>query len=112
MLGANDKRQITAIFCGSLLGDFLLLQIIYKGKTTHCHPAYDFPSEWNVTHSPNHWSTEETMLEYISEIIVPYVKAVRHDIGQESAALVVLDNFKCQVTSTVTSFVENHNIHT
>lgn len=112
LLGANDKRQITAIFCGSLLGDFLLLQIIYKGKTTRCHPAYDFPSEWNVTHSPNHWSTEETMLEYISEIIVPYVKTVRHDIGQESAALVVLDNFKGQVTSTVTRFVENHNIHT
>ena len=81
LLGANDKRQITAIFCGSLLGDFLPLQIIYKGKTTRCQPSYDFLSDWNITCSPNHWSTEETMLEYISEIIIPYVEAVRHDIG-------------------------------
>lgn len=31
--GANDKRSITAVFYGSLLGNFLLLQVIYKGKT-------------------------------------------------------------------------------
>ena len=30
--GANDKRQITAVFCGSLTGKFLLLQLINKGK--------------------------------------------------------------------------------
>ena len=73
--GANDKRQITAVFCGSLTGDFLPLQLIYKGKTQRCHPCYTFPSDWNVTQSPKHWSTEETMIEYIYEIIVPYVEA-------------------------------------
>ena len=31
--GVNDKRQITAVFCGSAAGDFLPLQLIYKGKT-------------------------------------------------------------------------------
>ena len=31
--GVNDKRQITTVFCGSLTGDFLLPQLIYKGKT-------------------------------------------------------------------------------
>ena len=36
--GANDKRQITAVFCGTLTGDFLPLQLIYKGKTPRCHP--------------------------------------------------------------------------
>ena len=28
MVGVNDKRQITAVFCSSLLGDFILLQLI------------------------------------------------------------------------------------
>ena len=31
--GVNDKRQITAVFCGSATGDFLPIQLIYKGKT-------------------------------------------------------------------------------
>lgn len=38
MVGVNDKRQITAVFCGTLLGDFLPIQLIYKGKTNRCHP--------------------------------------------------------------------------
>ena len=59
--GVNDKRQITAVFCGTLTGDFLPLQLIYKGKSARCHPRFRFPSDWHVTHSPKHWSTEETI---------------------------------------------------
>ena len=33
LAGVNDKRMITAVFCGSAVGDFLPLQIIYKRKT-------------------------------------------------------------------------------
>ena len=33
MVGANDKWQIIAVFCGTVMGDFLLVQVIYKGKT-------------------------------------------------------------------------------
>ena len=35
--GVNDKRQITTVFCGSLTGDFLPIQVIYQGKTQRCH---------------------------------------------------------------------------
>ena len=72
--GAIDKRQITAVFCGSLTGDFLPLQLIYKDKTTRCHPQFQFPLDWHVTHSPKHWWTEQAMLEYITEIIVPLLR--------------------------------------
>ena len=74
MVGLSDKRQITAVFCGSILGDFLPIRLIYKGKTLQCHPNFEFPSEWHITHSPKHWSTEETMLQYIDHIIIPYVE--------------------------------------
>ena len=107
----NDKIQITAVFCGTLLGDFLPVQLIYKGKTNRCHPRFSFPPEWHITHSPNHWSTEETMLQYVEHIIVPYIERVREDIGADKTALVVIDNFKGQVTQSVTNVLEDHNIH-
>ena len=54
LIGAGDKRLITAVFCGSLVGDFLPVQVIYAGKTARCHPRYKFPPDWDITHSPKH----------------------------------------------------------
>ena len=58
--GIDDKRQITAVLCGSLTGVFVPPQIIYNGKTSRCHPTI---ADWNVTQSPNHWRNENTTLE-------------------------------------------------
>ena len=51
--GVGEKRQITAVLCGSLIGDYLPLQLIYKGKTSRCHPNFNFPSDWHMTHHLN-----------------------------------------------------------
>jgi len=109
--GANDKRLITAIFCGSLVGDFLPIQVIYQGKTPRCHPRYQFPPDWDITHSPKHWSNEVTMLQYVKNIIVPYVKSTRGSFEDDTPALVIIDNFKGQITSSVTDLLESNNIH-
>ena len=45
LVGLNDKRQITAVFCGNILGTFLPIQVIYQGKTNRCHPHFEFPSQ-------------------------------------------------------------------
>ena len=66
--GLGDKRQITALLCRSLIGDFLPIQLVYKGKTDRWHPKFSFPAGWHVIHAPKHWSTEPTMIQYISEI--------------------------------------------
>ena len=108
--GVNDKRQITAVFCGSLTGDFLPIQVIYKGKTNRCHPKFAFPSNWHVTHSPKHWSTEETMVQYIEHIIIPCVEKQREMLG-DKPALVIMDNFKGQVTTKINDLLEANNIH-
>ena len=50
--GVGDKRMITAVFCGSLVGDFLPVQVIYQGKTDRCHPA--------SSSYLKHWSNEQT----------------------------------------------------
>ena len=110
MAGINDKRLITAVFCGSATGDFLPIQLIYKGKTARCHPRYKFPVDWNITHSPNHWSNENTMVQYVDSIILPYVNSVRQMIGADKTDLVIMDNFKGQTTDEITNYLEENNI--
>ncbi len=113
MTGVNDKRQITAVLCGNMLGDLLPLQIVYKGKTPRCHPRFQFPLDWDITHSIKHWSTEQTMLKYIDNIVYPYIKSVRDSLNCNStAALVIIDNFKGQITPACISLLESYNIYT
>ena len=99
MVGVNDKQQITAILCSSAAGEFLPIQLIYTGKTDRCHPRYPFPPEWNVTHSHNHWSNEDTMVQYVDNIILPYVEKVREEVDAEK---VIMDNFKGHKTTKMT----------
>ena len=80
------------------------------GKTQHCHPVYDFPDDWCVSHSENHWFNE-TMIEYIQGIIIPYVEGVRQMLGKnDQAALAIFDNFRGQLTENVVKELECHNI--
>ena len=39
----GDKRQITAVFAGTMSGVFLPPQLIYKGKIKACLSKVDFP---------------------------------------------------------------------
>ena len=85
LIGLKDKRQITAVFCSTLVGDFLPVQLVYKGKTNQCHPHFAFPIDWEITHSLKHWSTEATMISYIDNIIGPYVERTRQVFGHMTA---------------------------
>ena len=111
--GYQDKRQITAVMCGSLVGELLPFQLVYAGKTSRCHPAYEFPMDWQIVHTHNHWSNEETMLLYIAEIIVPFVNRKREDLklNNDHPALAIFDQFKGQLTDRVRQALEDHNIH-
>ena len=90
MICVIDKQQITAIFWGTILGDFLPMQLIYEEKTSRCHPRFQFPSGWDITHSPKHWSTEDTMMQCINNIIIPYVESVRQLLSNRKPALIIM----------------------
>ena len=62
---SDDKWQITGVFAATLAGDYFLPQLIYKGKTCRCHPQLSFPQGWDVWHTENRWSNEETMRRYV-----------------------------------------------
>jgi len=75
VVGAEDKRQITAVVASSLYGDMLPLQLIFQGKTERSHPAPTASSKSarvHVTHSPNHWSSVETMQQWVENVLIPY----------------------------------------
>ena len=112
IVGLNDKRQITAVFGGTLCGKFLPIQLVYQGKTSRCIPSIDFPKSWHITYTPNHWCNENTVLCYIEKIIVPYVQSTRAGLGLPPShpALVIFDEFNGQTTDKVFSILEENSI--
>ena len=76
----DDKRQITALFACTISGNFLPMQLIYKGTTTKCLPKLKdegFSSDWHITYTANHWANEVTTIAYLEKVIIPYVKRER-----------------------------------
>ena len=68
IVGANDKRQITAVFTGAMSGEFLSPPLIYQGKTPKCLPPLDnISSDWDITFTENHWANEATVMRYLEK---------------------------------------------
>ena len=109
----DDKRQITALFTCSLAGKFLSVQLIYKGTTTRCLPKnVPFPKDWHLTYTENHWSNTGTMVDYVNNILVPYVVETRKKLGlsQDYPALVMFDVFKGQLNTDIFDLLDANNI--
>ena len=111
--GLDDKRQITAVVCGTLSGETLPLQLIYQGKTSACLPKVIFPADWHITCTPNHWSNEEKTSEYLKFIRLPYIQAKRKELGLPDTfpALAIFDVFKGQTTDAIYKLLEENNIY-
>ena len=50
------------------------------------------------------------MLDYMNFIVLPYVEKVREDVGEDKAALIVMDNFKGHVTHSMMKCLEENNM--
>ena len=110
--GKGKTKQITGTFAVLKFELFLPMQIIYEGKTTRCLPKnVEFPEGFNVTFTPNHWSNEEKVIEYLNEIIFPYCEAKREelDLPPDQKALLIYDVFKGQKTDRVYDLVEEND---
>ena len=99
----SDYRQITGTFGISMAGEFLPIQLIYQGKTNKCHPNYNFPNGFRITHTTIHWSNETKSLEMTDKIIMSYVKQQIADLQlrKNQEWLLIADVFKCQWTKAV-----------
>ena len=114
IIGLGDKRQITAVFAGTMSGVFLPPQLIYKGKTKACLPKVDFPESWDITFTHNHWANEDTVLRYIRRVIVPYIEKTKEEmkLPSDQRALCIIDNFTAHCTADVNELFESHGIDT
>ena len=112
IIGKDDKRQITAVFGAFLSGDFLPVQLVYQGKSTKCLPSFEFPPEWDINFSENHWSNERTMLCYFEKVIFPYLSKKRDELNLSSdyPALLTFDHFKGQCTHDLLQLLDSNNI--
>ena len=112
--GIDDKRQITVLLGITKSGTLLPPQLIYAGKTERCLPRnVDFPEDWDVTFTETHWSTEDSMLRYVDNIIVPYVNEVRENLALhriKQKAIVLFDVFAAHRTDSLKEKLSKHNI--
>ena len=88
-------------------GEFLPIQLIYKGKTERCDPKFNFPASFNVTQSPNHWSNEDKAKEILHKVIIPYERNKRSELGlrKNQPWLLIADVFKAHLTEPVKKIV-------
>ena len=51
------------------------------------------------------------MIRYVNNIIVQFVEKTRESLGEDKPAVIIMDNFKGQVTPIMNELLEQHNIH-
>ena len=108
----SDKRMVTATFAITLNGTFLPMQLIYGGKTKQSLPrGVRFPDSFSLSVNEKHYSNEKEVLNYLEEIINPYIIAERErlGVGREQAALVIMDVFRGQMTDPVFQKLDDNN---
>ena len=88
--GSESKMQITALVTVSAAGVVLPPQLLYEEKTVRCDPPFNYLAEWDVWHTPNHWSNEETILCYLDKVFIPYVERKCQEAGFLSTQKVLL----------------------
>ena len=66
-----------------------------------------------ITHSTKHWSNEETMLQYIQDIIIPFIDETQPNIGadEKQLALAIFDHFKGQMRERIIQKLEDNYIY-
>ena len=74
-LEKERKKQITGFLTITMSGSFLPMQLIYKGTANHCLPiGVDFPADFDVTCTTNHWSNESKVIQHLEKIVFRYIQ--------------------------------------
>ena len=77
IVGVEDKREITAVFAVYCLPPHTREQL------KDVFPTTQFPLDWHVTHSVNHWPNENTVNAYI-ESILPHISEEKKQLNLQA----------------------------
>lgn len=110
----DDKRQITAVVASSLDGCLLPLQLIFQGKTDASLPPHTDASRnagFHLTKSSNHWSSQETMQEWCSHILVTWRSKMiqAHNLPENAAVVLQLDVWAVHISKEFRDFISNQH---
>ncbi|KIO20705.1 hypothetical protein M407DRAFT_81310 [Tulasnella calospora MUT 4182] len=99
ILGKEEKRQFTAMVASSASGLMLPIQCIWSGKTALSLPWKNVCAEsesrgnrW-VPGGDSHWSSLETMKQWVLDVLIPYIERVKREEGlpEDAMALLIID---------------------
>ncbi|GAW10512.1 DDE superfamily partial [Lentinula edodes] len=123
IVAKDEKRAFTLFVTTTCAGDILPFQCVWAGKTAASLPSKDAPGmEKALGHgfcftvaasekSPrSHFSTLKTMKEYITDIIMPYVKSViaaDPDLNDEQKAALYIDVYPVHTSKPFRTFIYN-----
>ncbi len=113
LLGIEDKRQITILLGCTLSGDLIPPQLLYTGTTDKCHPKVKFPEGWDIHHTANHWSNEDSMVRYVESVLAPYVSKTRKRLGlpENQPALIIHDVFRAHRVESFSKALRKNNMY-
>ena len=93
-----------------MTGKFLPIKLIYEGKTPRCLPRFDFPADFNVTFSDNHWSNTEKSNELFEKLFFWFLRQAKVSLKypKEQMPLIIMDAFKRQDTDGILDLCGKH----
>ena len=102
----NEKAGMTLGFTISASGKCLPILLIGKGKTQACLKKYMIKQHKGkvvATWSTKGWSTKQTMLFYLENVLIPYTKG--------KLSCMTWDTYGSHLDEDVVRFAMNNNIH-
>ncbi len=99
-LGKDNKRQITCTVSSATSGDLLPFQLIFQGKTTvvvlkDLGAVAARVKGWHLTMSSNHWSNQQTMREFVDQVIMSWHAKQCEELGRASSSQHYIWNIDC-----------------
>ncbi len=79
VLGVEDKRQVTLVLSFVANGNLFPRQVVFTSTTHRCLPPSNegkikcINIGWDFTLSENHWSTLETMKDFVCKVLLAYL---------------------------------------
>jgi hypothetical protein len=116
VVGTEDKRQITVCVAASLRGDLLPLQCICQGKTARSLPAAtpaSIAARVDITHSENHWSTQQTMQRWITHVLLPHAERMitLYELDANAHMVLLLDAWAVHKSAEFRGWLQREHPH-
>ena len=88
--GGSGTRSVVGLIGVTMSGSILPFQLVYDGDSEDCRPSFSFPSDFSIFHRPRQSSSKESILNFITKIVLPYIRKVRCDKGLKATHPAIL----------------------